>query len=403
MASSGWQSNQDFPYYHSDLKCNLRIDSITHTGTNLRVTGAIGALCTNNSSGWYGYFVYPVYVTPTGGGQQTLLSGNERVYGDGAGGYSTAKTVSFDVTIAGVAESSTTYGFGVYINMNNGQNSGTLYWTLNFDSSTPPSPTYSAPTGLAVSLTSHTWDSATGTVSITSYGNPPDAAGRYIEVGLIDSSSTVYLSSPRLLEHSTEGATSATLTVTNNSIAADGGYTIKGCKAFKFCGYATNIYAFSQVTGTTTYYFPPAPLTDISATETQGSTTVTLSITGGSSTDNESVTVETQYRYKVGSGSFSAWATAGTGTPWTTQTATISVAYGSEYTVQARQLYQGQYSEVMQRVFNSTARPPLYGSVNRLTTPLDPVYCSVSSKTRKLTKIYGSVGGKTVLIYTDGT
>lgn len=143
MASSGWQGNKDFPYNNTDLKCNLRIDSITHSGDSLRVIGAVGAVCPHSSSAYYAWYVYPVYVTPQGGGETTLLTDNENVYGGGNNGLDSAKTVGFDVAIP-VSAASTSANFAVHVRMNNNTAEGDLTWPLSFDASLPPAPTCSA-------------------------------------------------------------------------------------------------------------------------------------------------------------------------------------------------------------------------------------------------------------------
>lgn len=403
MASSGWQGNQEFPYPNNDLKCNLRIDSITHSGTNLRVVGAVGAVCANNSPGWYAYYSYPVYVTPEGGSQQTLLSANEQVYGDGTGGLSSAKTVSFDVTLSGVPASDTSYSFAVSINMNNGQSAGTLHWTIVFDASTP---TYTAPSGLVVSLSNSTWNSVSGAVSITSYGVPADAPGRYIEFGVCDASATQYAPAIKKFKHSSEGATYANVDITNSET---GNFILRGCKHYKIGGFAYNTQLSAEIISTSSYYLPPSPLTSITAIQDYGApgsigtARVSCVITGGSSTDNESVNVTTYYRYKIGSGSFSVWSTLGSDKTWVARTVpTILVPYGSTLTVQAKQTYQSQDSEILEQTFN-IIHAPLYGSVNGVSVPLAPTYGSVGGASAKLLKLYSSVNGQAVLIHETDT
>lgn len=138
MTSSGWQGRKDFPYNHSDLKCNLRIDSLTHSGDTLRVQGVIGAVDINDNTQYHAWYDYPVYVTPQGGSEIELLSGGEGVYG---GGENNAKTVGFDVTIP-VSASATSTNFSVHVRMNNSTSTGDLAWELTFDASVTPSKWY---------------------------------------------------------------------------------------------------------------------------------------------------------------------------------------------------------------------------------------------------------------------
>ena len=53
-------------------------------------------------------------------------------------------------------------------------------------------PEYTAPTGLAVAWQSHTWNSVTGKVTLSSYGVPSSETNRYIELGVCSSSNTAY-------------------------------------------------------------------------------------------------------------------------------------------------------------------------------------------------------------------
>lgn len=160
MASSGWQGNKEFPYA-SSLKCNLNITGLYHTGTSLRVVGQIAAVYPSSSTYYGAYYNYPVYVTPAGGSQMTLLTAYQWVYGGGNNGLDSSVRVNFDVTVS-VTSSATSYNFGVYINMNNGQNTGTLTWTLSFASSG------TAPSAGSIAGLSSYWDYGANCVCIKS-------------------------------------------------------------------------------------------------------------------------------------------------------------------------------------------------------------------------------------------
>ena len=230
--------------------------------------------------------------------------------------------------------------------------SGTWSKTVNVNASSPP-------TGLSVSLTGRTWNSATATVSVSSYGQPSSVSGRHIEFGVMPSSNTAYGNPYRYATAS--NTTSSSITVNNSSNHGSTVITLRGCYAFKIGGYATNTSQSTSTLNSTVYYLPPSPLTALSvASQTYVNNTTTkvkLNITGGNSTNNEDVTVTTEYRYQVNSDSWSAWTSAGTGKPWDTKSPEVNLTAGASVNVQARQVYQSQYSETKSLAFTVYQRP----------------------------------------------
>ncbi len=229
---------------------------------------------------------------------------------------------------------------------------GTWSKTVNVNVSSPP-------TGLSVSLTGRTWNSVTATVSVSSYGQPSSASGRYIELGVMPSSNTAYGNPYRYATAS--NTSSSSITVNNSSNHGSTVITLRGCYAFKVGGYASNTSQSTSTINGTVYYLPPSPLTTLSvASQTYVNNTTTkvkLNITGGNSTNNEDVTVTTEYRYQVNSGSWSSWTSAGTGKPWDTKNPEINLTAGASINVQARQSYQSQYSETKSLSFTAYQKP----------------------------------------------
>lgn len=241
-------------------------------------------------------------------------------------------------------------------------------------------PSYTAPTGLAATWGSHTWNSVTGTVSITGYGTPSAASGRYIEFGACASSNTSY--GPMYRCAMQTNSTSATMTVTNSS---SGTLAIKGAMDYKIGAYATNTQLSTRRLYGTVYHTPPAPLQSITKTETQGTNYVStvFTVTGGTSTNNTSATVATEIRISTDGGSTwsTGWTEIGTGTAWTAKTYTANIPYGGvSVKIQARQRYYGQYSEVKELSYASAAA----------VRPENPVV-SVNSVTWNSASLSGSI------------
>lgn len=175
MASSGWQSelfatNSCF----SDYVCwyvNLYVASITHTGTNLTITGR-AAWCTRNKPGKSGGSTtfgssYPCGLTPQGGVYYQVVAGGVK-QSVGSDYYAPDGSSYFTVTIPNVAASATSYNYsctwsapGNNTGSYGGTTSGTVTWTLTFDASTIPQHLYGSVNGTAKEI-KHLYGSVNG-------------------------------------------------------------------------------------------------------------------------------------------------------------------------------------------------------------------------------------------------
>lgn len=354
MASSGWQGQKDIQtgvYPHMAL--NLRIDSISHSGTTLTYTGVVQVKCTSGTINYNN-----ATVTLTGGGSKTI---NLNLSSGG-----TVNTGTFSCTISNVSASTTSKSVTASLSAGSTA-SGSASWTLTFNTSTSP------PTGLYINNVSSTWNSVTGTVGLTSYGTGSGTK----QLNMLVLTQPYVAGVPHRYESTTSGAMSYTFTVTNNSsVPAAGAIDIKGAGTYYTGVYANNGSEVARYAGGT-IATPPSPLQSITYTETQGdsSVTINLTITGGSSSDNNSNTVTTSYRYSTNGGStYSAWTSAGTGTPWTAKTASFTCNYGASVVVQAKQTYSSKDSTVKQISFTApsgTAPTGLY--INNVSATWDSV------------------------------
>lgn len=214
---------------------------------------------------------------------------------------------------------------------------------------TLPFNTSKAPSGFSATLISRTWNSVTAKAAITNYGAPTTDSNRYVEVGIIPSNGTNYSGKYA------SAYTRAALSTGNKTITHA---NLKGGAAFKLGAYATNQYKSASQLFNTVYYLPPAPLSSVAVSNIKqipatNDSTVTLTVTGGNNTNNNDVQVTTYYRLKKGGGDWTAWTSMGTGSPWTAKTATLTLTGSAAYTIQAKQSYQSQDSEIKEITYTS--------------------------------------------------
>ncbi len=385
MATSGWQNEQTVltrsSWYYNG---NISVNSISHEGTNLHVTGTI-AFCPRGSFSSGAYYYQAIYVTPQNGSQTQIVAANERLNAD--------KHANFDVWIGGVSETTTSISFSVRFYLN-GYMDTTKYWTLNFDQSTV------APSGLSATWRSHTWNSITGSVNLSSYGIPSATDGRYIELGVMSSSNTAYGAPYRLAI--SKNTTSATITVNNNSSNNNFG-TIKGMTAYKIGAYASNTSKRTSILNGTVYYTPPAPGA-LSYTHETGTTVYNLNYALDSGNNQSDYDVKEYTQQIEISSDGSTW----TATDYALATTgiakkAVNIDYGETLYVRAHQVYQNQYSIYSNITITNNDEEPAkvhtYGSVAQKTKEFKTIYASVDGQAKKLKKLYASVDGVAKLIY----
>ena len=305
----------------------------------------------------------------------TLLYTRTNTYSGATGGSGTftfgGKSTSFnktfygqqtDATVTSVSFTISTAG-GTY----SGSSTGASYLAFSGSVNIPAQATN--PTAGDTTVNSRTWNSVNLTGKVSSWGTYTGSNQAFCLAAIV-SSATAWGSGRREYQNLNPGtATSLTGTINNDSVAGDGGITLKGCTSFKVGTYCRNGSSKdnSKVMGTV-YYLPPAPLQTLSVntqtpSDTADQVTIKLNITGGNSTNNENVTVTTEYRTNIGGAGWGAWTSAGTGTPWTTKNPTFTTKYNQSVQVEARQVYQSQYSEVKSLSFTSQAATAPTGTV----------------------------------------
>lgn len=383
MATSGWQNEQLIlsRTFSASLALygNVRIDSITHTGTNLRVTGAVALYPRQN--GTYGTctYGYAQYVTPEGGSQMQICAANTRMVTPGHPSYShTDYYANFDVTLTGVATTATSRSFTVnFYNASPqyGYNKN-LTWTLYFDQSG------SAPSGLDVTLTSVQDTGATMAVSLGSYGSPSSEADRYIEAAIMGQST--YGGQYRY--DIATAQTSATIAVNNNSRTnASTPLTIIPNTQYWYGAYATNT-AMSTSTVKGTFITLPAYISDVAVNDVGGGE-VMVSVVHAS--EGSATTAYTEYSYNQ--------------TDWTVVQDTFRLTVHSATTFYIRRRNSTGTTPVRTVSIVPATTTKFYGSVNNQAKEIHKLYGSVNGQAVRIRKLYGSVNGRSKLIFEDNS
>lgn len=388
MASSGWQGERTLYSWGqcSSLAFNLRVDSISHSGGTVYVSGVLRFVY-HNGCGGTGYYNYTMSATPSGG--SSVSYGTWSSKGDGY-----YQDRSFSGSFSAPA-SATSGNFNVTWSSTSGNN-GTATWGLSFGASS------TAPSGLYANNISTTWNSVSGTVGLTSYGSGDTRYG----LELIVLTQPYTEGKPHRYSGVYDGSMSYTTTVDNNSTAAQAGsITIKGCGLY-YCGvYATN------GTMTTRYqagsvYTKPAP-SQFSYTDPGGTDSKTYPVTFVGDTVNNNTSYDTAsltrtIRYKIDNGS---WVYVDNETVALLDYVTsfnVTVPAGSVATIEGWMTYHGGQSEVRTITLANTNTPVhLYGSVNNVSEEVVHLYGSVNGRAKKIKKLYASVGGVAKEVFVD--
>lgn len=368
MASSGWQGEKTIyagDYNHPKLIGDVEIYSITHSGTNLKITGQVQTI--NPAGSCIGFNGAEIWCS---GSWSTTRNLNK----DCATQWNERKTWEnyFDVTIGGVGVSDTSYTFRMGVDLPGLETGGSVSWTLYFDaSSTPPS----AP---SVSLVDYGQDWADIAVSISSWGTPSGSASRYIEAAVLETSSYRDPYKAKKLYAQMSG----TIHVANNSYDF-GSITITPNTQYSYGGYVTNTAQTANTVGGQFTTLPAVPV--INAID-QGHGVIDVTVTHAA--EGSALTVTEEY------------STDG-GTTWTTITGgafTVTISTQTVLTVRRSSTAGASSGTVTVTPSFTTA---IYGSVLNKTVEVKHIYASVNGVTKKVKKVYASVGGKTKLVFED--
>lgn len=302
------------------------------------------------------------YITDNGVG---IWSNNGRIHN-----YEGSLTYSHDVAIhsgsATLSAGAHTITFGI-----TKYNGVALAGSFQVTGGTPP-------TGLQVSVDSYTDTSATLDVSITSWGTPAAATGKYIEAAVLGTST--YGAPYRI--NSESDVTEAFITVDNTT---PGALTIQGNTKYYYGMYAYNgTLSASTVGGQFTT--APAKITGVQVTDL---THHNIEFTVQHDPEGSEYTVTDEYSFDE--------------ITWTPFFGTVTVVVPRNSTIYFRRTSTAGTTQTFSVYVEPSIIGLAYGSVNGQSEEIIKWYGSVNGQSKKITKVYGSENGLSTLIYEDAS
>ena len=410
MASSGWQIEQTWFTYSSNIRLigNIYIDSISHSGSSLRIRGTIAGGARGNNNYRFYYSDYTSYAQPEGGSKIALgAKGRTWKVGDGD------VHVDFDVTLSNVAATATSRSF--YVNFygpNTNSVVATLYWTLYFDASG------SAPSGGTISYRSCGWDANQGwpyidtTTTVSSWGG---LAGTFETIAVVghvngdaDNATIMDANARRVWRYNVSNTSETTHDFTvrqnNTDLRIDNAIDMLGLTHYKLGYYHWNTVGSTTGLDQTLRYLPPTP-SKFTYTDPGGEGTKNFSVTFKGDVDKNHTTYDTAsltrtVRYKVNDAADWTYvaedeiALIGAET-----TFTVRVPGSQSAVIEGWQTYHGMQSDVKTlTLYNGNAPSRVYGPVDGESKLATKVYGSVNGQSKEIVKLYGSVDGQSKAI-----
>ena len=237
-----------------------------------------------------------------------------------------------------------------------------------------------APSGLSVSISSIADTGASFSVSLSSYGTPNSANGRYIEASIMGQST--YGGKYRY-DIATNKA-NATIAVNNNSKTnSSNPLTIVPNTQYWYGAYATNTsLSISTVKGT--FITLPAYITSITAHDV-GQGEVYFTVNHASEGSANTVVTEFSYDKKT----------------WQTVSDSFNLSLTGQTTLYVRRTNNSGSTPVFSISVIPSTRVKLYGSVNNQAKEIKKLYCSVNNQSVRIHKLYASVNGRSKLIFVE--
>lgn len=314
--------------------------NVSRSGNTVTLSSLYCSTAAAGASGSDGSIVF--MIQNSGGGELTRHTGISM--SGGSGGF------SFNNVSVDVGASTTSYTFKFYCSDNGVAHN----FTVTFPSGVV------APSGGSATVNSSTWNSITATATITSYGTPSSTNGRYVQVLALPSTSS------SINDAFASASENNALTTGEKTLSGSSSYALVGCTGYKVGWYANNLSANANGVNSTVYYTPPHPLASMTVEKSNNSYIITATGAAADDTNNASgALVDTEFRVSTDGGStYSSWTAQATSqAPDTAVDYTIeSPSVGTTVVVQARQVYQSQYSEVKETIF--TTGQNVYGYVS---------------------------------------
>lgn len=236
------------------------------------------------------------------------------------------------------------------------------------------------PSGLSVSISSIADTGASFSVSLSSYGTPNSADGRYIEAAIMGQSTY----GGKYRYDIAKNKASATITVNNSSKTnSSNPLTIVPNTQYWYGAYATNTsLSISKVQGT--FITRPAYITSITANDV-GQGEVYFTVNHASEGSANTVVTELSYDQNT----------------WQTVSDEFNLSLSGQTTLYVRRSNNSGSTPIFSISVTPSTRVKLYGSINNQAQEIKKLYGSVNGQSVRIRKLYASVNGRSKLIFVE--
>lgn len=237
-----------------------------------------------------------------------------------------------------------------------------------------------APSGLDIAISDIKDTQVTFNVTLSSYGTPASADGRYIEAALLDTST---YGNPYRWQIIRNAANASIIVDDVTANVSTNRLNIIGNRQYYYGAFATNTQSSTYIVKGT-LITAPAYITDVTVNDAGGGE-MEISVLHGS--EGTSDTVYTEYSYDQ--------------TNWTAAQDTFRLTVHSATTLYVRRRNNTGTTPVRAVSIVPATAVKLYGSVNGQAKEIRKLYGSVNNQAVRIRKLYGSVNGRSKLIYED--
>lgn len=239
-----------------------------------------------------------------------------------------------------------------------------------------------APSGLDITISDIKDTGVTFNVTLSSYGTPAAADGRYIKAALLDTST--YGDPYRFQSASNTLSAAITVDDATASVSANR-LNIIGNRQYYYGALAFNTQSSTYIVKGT-LITAPAYITDVTVNDVGGGDMVISVLHDREGTAD---TVYTEYSYNQ--------------TNWTTVSETFHLTVHGATTLYIRRRNSTGTTPVHTVSIVPATTVKLYGSVNNQAKEIHKLYGSVNNQAVRIRKLYGSVNGRSKLIFEDNS
>lgn len=239
-----------------------------------------------------------------------------------------------------------------------------------------------APSGLDITISDIKDTQVTFNVTLSSYGTPAAADGRYIKAALLDTST--YGDPYRFQSASNTSSAAITVDDATASVSAHR-LNIIGNRQYYYGALAFNTQSSTHIVKGT-LITAPAYITDVTVNDVGGGEVV---ISVSHDREGAADTVYTEYSYNQ--------------TNWTTASETFHLTVHGATTLYIRRRNSTGATPVHTVSIVPATTVKLYGSVNNQAKEIHKLYGSVNGQAVRIRKLYGSVNGRSKLIFEDNS